>query len=114
MRPWIWPGGQLVVQPCPAADLRVGDIAVWFDGHRLVSHRVAAKTATTIITRSDSSLADDPPAAHHQVLGRAIRFEKGCLSYAVTGPIPRAAGAALARLLPPAVAAVRLIRRPPR
>jgi hypothetical protein len=69
------------------AELRIGDIAVWFDGKNLLSHRVVELAANVLITRGDSSPAVDSPAAPSQLLGRAVRFTKGPVSYRLDGPV---------------------------
>ena len=81
MRPWIWPNGKLHIEPCTLDQLRVGEIAVWLSGTHLTAHRVVRVGGGTITTRSDSSLVDDPPVHGHELLGRAVRFSKGRLSY---------------------------------
>ncbi len=86
MRPWIWPNGKLHVKPCSMAELRVGDIAVWFDGAQLVSHRVVELGAYALSTRADSSPKNDAPVKPNQLLGRAVRFTKGPISYRLDGP----------------------------
>lgn len=86
MRPWIWPNGKLHVERCSMAELRVGDIAVWFDGKSLVSHRIVEIGTDTIATRADSSSNLDAPVAPSQLLGRAVRFTKGPISYRLDGP----------------------------
>ena len=85
MRPWIWPNGELHVQRCSIAELRVGDIAVWFDGRTLISHRVIELNAETLATRADSSAHLDAPITASQLLGRAVRFSKGPISYRLDG-----------------------------
>jgi hypothetical protein len=87
MRPWIWPNGSLHVERCSIAELRIGDIAVWFDGKRLLSHRVVELQADTLATRADSSATLDAPVAPSQLLGRAVRFSKGPISYRLDGPL---------------------------
>jgi hypothetical protein len=87
MRPWIWPNGMLHVEPCSIAQLRLGDIAVWFDGTRLLSHRVVQLGADELATRADSSRDVDAPVKPSQLLGRAVRFTKGPISYRLDGPI---------------------------
>lgn len=91
MRPWIWPGGELHVERCSAAELRVGDIAVWFDGRNLLSHRVLATDGGRFVTKGDWSAAADEPATGTQLLGRAVRFRKGAVSYRLDGALPRVA-----------------------
>lgn len=87
MRPFIWPNGRLHVQPCTMAELRIGDIAVWFDGRNLVSHRVVRLGADTLTTQADSRAALDDSVRPSQLLGRAVRFSKGPLSYRLDGPV---------------------------
>lgn len=86
MRPWIWPNGELYVKRCAMSELRIGDIAVWFDGKNLISHRVIAVGVDQVATRGDSSANDDSPVDPSQLLGRAVRFRKGPVSYRLDGP----------------------------
>lgn len=84
MRPWIWPGGQLHIRPCGVDELRVGDIAVWFNGTRLLSHRVIAiREDGSFVTRGDWYERADSPAEAHQLVGVAVRFSLGRISYSV-------------------------------
>src|SRR4051812_40848651 len=85
MRPWIWPNGTLHVEPCKMSDLRVGDIAVWFEGTRFIAHRVVCIGTDELFTRRDSSLLPDPPVEPHRILGRAVRFTRGRISYRLDG-----------------------------
>lgn len=111
MRPWIWPGGVLHVRRCGAEELKVGDIAVWFDGSRLMSHRVIAVLAQQrFVTRGDWYRRSDPPAHAHQLVGRATRFSYGRFGYDLDGPLPSALGRLPARALAKVAALVRLVR----
>lgn len=85
MRPWIWPNGRLHVEQCGMDQLRLGDIAVWFDGSNFVSHRVVDLGPGVLFTRADSRLTIDSPVAPSQLLGRAVRFTKGPVSYRLDG-----------------------------
>lgn len=85
MRPWIWPNGSLHVERCTMAELQVGDIAVWFDGKMLISHRVVVLERGVLATRADSSDTNDAAVSPNQLLGRAVRFTKGPLSYRLDG-----------------------------
>jgi hypothetical protein len=87
MRPWIWPNGRLHVERCSLSELRLGDIAVWFDGANMVSHRVVELGADMLATRGDSSAEADQPVQPSQLLGRAVRFSKGPISYRLDGPV---------------------------
>ena len=74
MRPFIWPGGTLLVRRCEPDDLAVGDIAVWFDGARMLSHRVVARTPAGVVTRGDWLARLDEPFAPEQLVGVAVAF----------------------------------------
>lgn|SRR6478736_608204 len=87
MRPWIWPHGKLHVELCSFDQLRLGDIAVWLDRTNFVAHRVVALGADELSTRSDASATDDPPVQPSQLLGRAVRFTRGPISYRLDGPV---------------------------
>jgi len=92
MRPWIWPGGAILVRRCGVGDLRIGDIAVWFDGHRLISHRVVAVDGARFVTKGDATTAPDRPAEASQLLGRVIRFSLLGVSWPLDGRLGRLAG----------------------
>lgn len=81
MRPWIWPNGKLHVELCTMDQLRLGDIAVWLDRTNFVAHRVVSLGAEELATRADSSRSDDAPVRPSQLLGRAVRFTRGPVSY---------------------------------
>jgi hypothetical protein len=81
MRPWLWPGGKLEVQRCGIAELRLGDIAVWFDGKQLRSHRVVQLSADSFVTRGDLMAEPDPRGAAEQLVGKAVRASVAGVSY---------------------------------
>jgi hypothetical protein len=87
MRPWIWTDGRLHVEQCGMDQLRLGDIAVWFDGAHFVAHRVVELGPGVLATRADSRLTVDPRVQPCQLLGRAVRFTKGPISYRLDGPL---------------------------
>lgn len=86
MRPWIWPNGTLHVELCRIDQLRLGDIAVWLDRTNFIAHRVVALGVDELATRADSSRSDDPPVQPNQLLGRAVRFTRGPVSYRLDTP----------------------------
>jgi hypothetical protein len=97
MAPWIWPGGKLGVQRSPASELRLGDIAVWFDGRRLRSHRVVAlDDAGRFVTRGDLGDRDDTPADGKQLLGRAVCFTIYGVGYRLDRGLPNLAARLIA------------------
>jgi GNAT superfamily N-acetyltransferase len=108
MRPWVWPGGYIHVRRCGLADLAPGDIAVWFDGRNLLSHRVHAVRDGRFMTRGDSGRGFDPAAEPSQLLGRVTRFSMLGVSWRLDGAAGRLIGRALvaAPWLTPAVLGV--------
>lgn len=87
MRPWIWSKGQLHVELCGIDQLKIGDIAVWLDRTNFIAHRVVALRGDGLATRADSSHSDDPQVQPSQLLGRAVRFTRGPLSYRLDSPL---------------------------
>lgn len=87
MRPWIWPNGKLHVELCTLDQLRLGDIAVWLDRTNFIAHRVVALGVDEVATRADSSRSDDAPVRPNQLLGRAVRFTRGPVSYRLDSPL---------------------------
>lgn len=87
MRPWIWPNGKLHVELCTLDQLRLGDIAVWLDRTNFIAHRVVALGVDEVATRADSSRSVDPPVQPSQLLGRAVRFTRGPVSYRLDSPL---------------------------
>lgn len=98
MRPLIWPGGQIHVRRCDIQSVRVNDIVVWFDGKHFVSHRVIRTSADAIVTQADWAIATDPPTHKHQLVGTAVRFSLGPVSYSLHGRVPVLIGLALRHL----------------
>jgi len=87
MRPWIWPNGKRHVEQCSMDQLRPGDIAVWFDGTNLISHRAVEVGPGVLTTRADVRSIADAPVYPSQLLGRAVRFTKGPISYRLDSPL---------------------------
>lgn len=110
MRPWIWPGGMLHVRRCGIRELSIGDIAVWFDGGRMQSHRVVELGDDYAITRGDLLETKDAPIRREQIVGKAVRFSMGGLAYSVDGPVLTLLGRLVAAVSPPAVRAVKRLK----
>jgi len=87
MRPWIWPNGKLHIELCTLEQLRIGDIAVWLSGAHLTAHRVVELGDGVVITQSDGSSTRDAPVRCGELLGRAVRFTKGPISYRLDGSV---------------------------
>jgi hypothetical protein len=71
----MWPSvpsrSQIEVEPCPAAQLRVGEIAAFERQGRVVVHRVARITPDGLHFQGDNLDHPDGVVASTQVLGRA-------------------------------------------
>jgi GNAT superfamily N-acetyltransferase len=114
MWPWLWPNGEIHAERCEVADLRAGDIAVWFDGHRILSHRVVEVDGERFVTRGDNNAAPDAAADGNQLLGRVTRFSFLGFGWRLNGPLGRVAGRAVLEipwLLPGVRRAVTPLRR---
>jgi ribosomal protein S18 acetylase RimI-like enzyme len=92
MWPWLWPDGTIHVERCGVADLRAGDIAVWFTGRNIVSHRVIAVDGERFVTRGDNNAGPDQAADGNQLLGRVTKFRFLGLGWRLDGPVGRAVG----------------------
>jgi len=88
----------LGVQYCSTSELDIGDIAVWFDGRQLRSHRVVALDERgRFATRSDLARRDDMPASDNELLGRAVSFRMLGIAYRLDRGLPATAGRFIAR-----------------
>jgi GNAT superfamily N-acetyltransferase len=114
MWPWLWPDGSIHVERCTVAELRAGDVAVWFDGHHILSHRVIQVDGERFVTRGDNNAGPDPAADGDQLLGRVTKFDFMGLAWRLDGPVGRAVGRAVLEipwLLPGVRRAVTPLRR---
>ena len=86
MTPFIRDGDLLTIAPVDAAELEIGDVALYRTRRdRVVAHRVVGRTAEggelLLETRGDARLASDGPVPAEGVLGRAVRVRRGRRSY---------------------------------
>jgi GNAT superfamily N-acetyltransferase len=98
MWPWLWPDGKIHVERCGVADLHAGDIAVWFNGRQIVSHRVIQVDGERFVTRGDNNAGPDPAADGNQLLGRVTRFSFMGFGWRLDGPVGRAVGRAVVEI----------------
>ena len=86
------------IEYCKASDLWPGDIAVWFDGRHLKSHRVVTtEPSGRFVTRGDLSAFEDLPAGDRELVGRAVSFEILGIRYCLDRGLPWIVGRGLAR-----------------
>lgn len=76
----MWPsipaGSRLEVQPCPAMDLKQGELAAFTRHGQLVVHRVTRVTAGGVWLQGDNREISDGHVPAEQVLGRANVLER--------------------------------------
>jgi hypothetical protein len=70
MRPLIWPGGVVRVEPARAADVRPGDVVLVDAGDGLVCHRLVYVAGDRAVTRGDDCRDADPPQPADAIIGR--------------------------------------------
>ena len=82
MIPFVRDGDLLTIAPVDAADLRIGDVALYRTHlDRVVAHRVVGRAIRdgelVLETRGDARLVSDSPVPASRVLGRAVRLQRG-------------------------------------
>lgn len=80
MYPSIKPGSVIFIEPLPKGILPVpGEIIAWKREAGFVVHRLVGSfekdNSEFIVTRGDSSLAEDEPVISEQIAGKVIRVE---------------------------------------
>ena len=76
MWPAITPKSRILVQPCPPAELRVGQIAAFERDGRVVVHRIERVSRAGIHFSGDTLRRGDGCIANENVLGRATILER--------------------------------------
>ncbi len=102
MWPSIPPGSRLEVLPCPAGELKVGELAAFDRGGQLVVHRVTRLEAGGVRMQGDNREVSDGEISAEQVLGRATVLERRSLHvrWPRRGELLRAGRALWRRLAP--------------
>jgi predicted N-acetyltransferase YhbS len=86
MTPFIRDGDLLTIEPADAAGLEIGDVVLYRTRRdRTVAHRVVGRTiegGTLVLeTRGDARLTSDGPVPADDILGRAVRGQRGDRSF---------------------------------
>ncbi len=91
MAPSLKPGDKIILRPCRAQDLRLGDLAVYRASGALVCHRLVFKQGSRLFTRGDSSWGwpEEVPASCIEGVAAAVVTSHG-VSRPMQGPISRA------------------------
>ena len=78
MYPYIQPGDILLIESANAANINIGDIALFcLPSGTFVVHRVIKKNSSgSLLTNGDSLRLADEPVAEEQVFGRVIQIER--------------------------------------
>lgn len=81
MLPVLWPGDILSVHRHNPTEVKAGDVVVFRNGRRLVTHRVIHRTpyqkSIQWVTRGDRLKYDDAPVSSHELLGRVVSIQRG-------------------------------------
>ena len=74
MKPLINEGDKLYIQKAKIAELKIGEVIVFYNEKKLISHRVIKKTNKFVVTKGDNNLFIDPPISNKHILGRIMRI----------------------------------------
>lgn len=75
MIPLINPGDIVFFNKVKESDIAVGDIVAFYDGKKLIIHRVIAKEKDKILAKGDNVSAPDSPLEESDILGKVIRID---------------------------------------
>lgn len=75
MIPLINPGDKLFIGKKVLKDIRVGDIVVFKDKNRYISHRIYKIRKNTLFPRGDNSYILDKPILYKDLVGTLIRID---------------------------------------
>lgn len=75
MAPLINPSDKLFVKNSKLNHLSLGDIIVFYQKGKLISHRIVTKRDSKIITKGDNSPFLDSPLTQNEIIGKAVRIE---------------------------------------
>lgn len=78
MRPIINQGDTLYVAKINKNDLSQGDIIVFYQGKKLVGHRLIWIIKDKYVTKGDNNIFFDKPLDYGQILGRVNKIEGKC------------------------------------
>lgn len=96
MKPLIFPGAALDVDPVPPESLRAGDVLLFRDGAQLVAHRLVLHLddpdrGRLLYVRGDNRADIEGPVPPELILGRVRRVCLGRFRYRPDAPWVRAA-----------------------
>ncbi|MDR7666851.1 signal peptidase I [Methanosarcina sp. Z-7115] len=81
MKPLIKNGSNIIIKKANLTKITKGDIILFFDGQRLIAHRVIRKSKhdgnTKFIVKGDSTLHFDKPVYSKDILGKVVKIENG-------------------------------------
>ena len=115
MTPFIRDGDLLTIAPVDAADLQIGDVALYRTRRdRVVAHRVVGRAMEggepLLETRGDARLDSDSPVPADDVLGRAVRLRRGDRAFRLDRGLWRLVARLWVAVHPLRCAAARLVR----
>lgn len=75
MEPFVNEGDKLFVEKVKLADLKIGDIIVFYRNKDLIGHRVIKKKNGQIMTKGDNCPYLDRPLINNEILGKVVKIE---------------------------------------
>jgi signal peptidase I len=83
MLPYLKEGNRVWIQKVEWDRLRVGDLLAFEQNQVIFTHRLIKKSPQGLLTKGDNNLFPDTPLAPHQILGKAIGFERMGKTYSL-------------------------------
>lgn len=83
MFPYLRPGDRGTVQKCTAAELKPGDIIVFYLQSNLVAHRFLHREGEFLTAKGDNNFRPDSPVPVQQLVGKLIAMERNGKEFAM-------------------------------
>ena len=83
MFPYLRPGDRGIVQKCTAAELKPGDIIVFYLQSNLVAHRFLHQEGEFLTAKGDNNFRPDTPVPVQQLVGKLIAMERNGKEYTI-------------------------------
>lgn len=110
MFPGVRPGDTLWIERLPYDSVREGDIVLFGRDQRFFVHRVAKKSAASVVTRGDAMAQADAPIGADEVLGK-VRFVMRNGKLTEPGRSPKIAERAVGAVMRRSELAARVVAR---
>ncbi len=84
MTPFFQPGDTLILQPCQARNLRIGDIIIFYQNSIVVAHRLIAKIPSKHgwrFCQKGDFCSHWTWLQEHEIIGKAVAFQRNNTIY---------------------------------